>query len=128
MPWHTCLETLVPARERRRTASIMGIATLNESGMTVELPGPAMAFAKASAGTGKLEAGLQIRLIEPELPRLFQRIGPEAHRPVFAQDLPVGALVHIFELEEFLRDDDGAFHADHLGDVGHAARAVAQAL
>ena len=42
--------------------------------------------------------------------------------------LPSGALVQIFELEQLLGDDDVAFHADHLGDVGRAARTVAQAL
>src|SRR5690606_8322553 len=36
--------------------------------------------------------------------------------------------VQILELEQFLRDNHVAFHPDHLGDVGDAARAIAQAL
>ena len=75
-----------------------------------------------------LQAGFQIGLVEAELPGLVERIGPQAHRAIFADDLAVGALVEIFELEQFLRDDHRAFHADHLGDVGDAARTVAQAL
>src|SRR3546814_5585488 len=74
------------------------------------------------------EARLEERLVEAELTRLFERVGAQAHRAIFADDLAVLVLVEIFELEQFLRDDDVAFHADDLGDVGDAARAVAQAL
>ena len=42
--------------------------------------------------------------------------------------LPSARLVEILELEQLLGDDDVAFHADHLGDVGGAARTVAEAL
>ena len=75
-----------------------------------------------------LEAGLEIRLIKAELLGLLQRVGAQAHRAIFTENLPVGALVEILELEEFLGDDDVAFHADHLGNVGRAARTVAEAL
>jgi hypothetical protein len=61
-------------------------------------------------------------------PRLLQRIGPQTHRAIFADDLAVRILGKIFELEQLLRHDHVAFHADHFGDVGDAARAVAQAL
>src|SRR3546814_16092166 len=70
------------------------------------------------------KASFEVGLVEAELLGLFQRIGPQAHRPVVADDLSVRRLVKIFELEQFLRDDDISLHPDHLGDVGRAARAV----
>src|SRR6476660_8127742 len=75
-----------------------------------------------------LEAGFEVRLVEAELLGLFERVGAQAHRTIFAEDLPVRSLVHIFELEEFLGDDHVAFHPDHFGNVGRSARAVAKAL
>ena len=51
----------------------------------------------------------------------------DAGRAVAADQLAVGVLAHHVVDEEVLGDDDVAFHADHLGDVGDAARAVAQA-
>ena len=51
------------------------------------------------------ETRLQIRLIEPELARLFQRIRPQSARAEFADDLAVLALVEILELEQLLGDD-----------------------
>src|SRR5688572_880577 len=75
-----------------------------------------------------LEAGFQIGLVEAELLGLFQCIGAEAHRAIFADDFSVRTLVQIFELEQFLGDDDLALHADHFGDVGRAARTVTEAL
>ena len=74
------------------------------------------------------EARLEIRLIEPELPRFLQRIRPQSARAEFADDGAVLALVEVFELEQILGDDHVAFHPDHLGDPGGAAAAVAQAL
>src|SRR3546814_14536834 len=52
------------------------------------------------------KASFEVGLVEAELLGLFQRIGPQAHRPVVADDLSVRRLVKIFELEQFLRDDD----------------------
>src|SRR4051812_34872676 len=51
----------------------------------------------------------------------------DAGRAVPADDLAVGVFAdHV--VEEYVLGDDGvAFHAHHLGDVGDAARAVAQA-
>src|SRR3546814_16851073 len=68
------------------------------------------------------KASFEVGLVEAELLGLFQRIGPQAHRPVVADDLSVRRLVKIFELEQFLRDDDISLHPDHLGAVGRAAR------
>src|SRR5690348_4817701 len=50
-----------------------------------------------------------------------------ASRFMLADDVAVGILAgHVVE-EDVLRDDDVTFHALHLGDVGDAARAIAQA-
>ena len=48
----------------------------------------------------------------------------ERWRPI---SLPLRVLADDLVDEQVLRDDDVAFHAHHLGDVGDAARAVAQA-
>src|SRR6516165_1840296 len=51
---------------------------------------------------------------------------PDSGRAVAAEDIAVGILAdHVVE-EDVLGDDDVAFHPQHLGDVGDAARAVAQ--
>src|SRR3954463_3737672 len=51
----------------------------------------------------------------------------DAGRAMPANDLAVGVLAdHVVE-EDVLGDDGIAFHAHHLGDVGDAARTVAQA-
>ena len=69
---------------------------------------------------------------EPLLLAVIARALPEA-RPadaggaVPADDLAVRVLADHLVEEQVLRDDDVAFHAHHLGDVGDAARAVAQA-
>src|SRR5829696_2468239 len=52
---------------------------------------------------------------------------PDSSRPVPADELAGGVLADDVVEDEVLRDDDVAFHAHHLGDVGDAARAVAQA-
>src|SRR3546814_17362687 len=70
------------------------------------------------------KASFEVGLVEAELLGLFQRIGPQAPRPVVADDLSVRRLVKIFELEQFLRDDDISLHPDHLHYVGLAAAAV----
>src|SRR4029078_11397673 len=75
-----------------------------------------------------LETRLEIGLVEAELARLLERVRAQARRAVLADDLPVRALVDVLEREQFLGHDHVAFHADPLGDVGRAARAVAQAL
>src|SRR5689334_5139040 len=50
----------------------------------------------------------------------------DAGRAVAADDLAVGVFAdHVVE-EDVLRDDGVAFHAHHLGDVGDAARDVAE--
>src|SRR5262249_35286126 len=51
----------------------------------------------------------------------------DAGRAVPADDLAVGVLAHEVVDEDVLGDDGVTFHAHHLGDVGDAARAVAQA-
>src|SRR3546814_3090444 len=76
------------------------------------------------SGVSGLKTGLQERLVEAELLCLFQCIGSQSHRLIFPDDLPVFVLIMIFELEQFLRDDHFAFHADDFGDVRDAAGAV----
>ena len=51
----------------------------------------------------------------------------DAGGAVLADDLAVGVLADQVVEEDVLGDDGVAFHAHHLGDVGDAARAVAQA-
>jgi hypothetical protein len=51
----------------------------------------------------------------------------DAGRAVAADDPAVGILADDVVEEEVLGDDHITFHADDLGDVGDAARAVAQA-
>src|SRR3546814_7557481 len=46
------------------------------------------------------KASFEVGLVEAELLGLFQRIGPQAHRPVVADDLSVRRLVKIFRSEE----------------------------
>src|SRR4051794_9920801 len=75
-----------------------------------------------------LQAGFEIGLIEAVLLGLFERVGAKAHRAIFADDFPVRRLIEILELEQLLGNDHVAFHPDHFGDVGGAARAVAEAL
>src|SRR6185312_16227462 len=63
-----------------------------------------------------------------EIPRaLPEPRPPDSGRAVPADDLAVRVLAdHV--VEEYVLGDDGvAFHAHHLGDVGDAARTVAQA-
>src|SRR3546814_12767317 len=80
------------------------------------------------SGVSGLKTGLQERLVEAELLCLFQCIGSQSHRLIFPDDLPVFVLIMIFELEQFLRDDHFAFHADDFGEVRDAAGAVPQTL
>src|SRR5215471_11163275 len=51
----------------------------------------------------------------------------DAGRAMPADDLAVGVFAHQVVDENVLGDDGVAFHAHHLGDVGDAARTVAQA-
>jgi hypothetical protein len=55
------------------------------------------------------ETRLEIGRVEAEHLGFFERIGPEAHAAILADDLAVGRLVQIFELEQLLGDDDVAF-------------------
>src|SRR5947207_2045402 len=69
---------------------------------------------------------------EPLLLVVVARTLPElrpadAGRAVLADDLAVGVLADQVVEEDVLGDDGVAFHAHHLGDVGDAARTVAQA-
>ena len=80
----------------------------------------------------ELDFGGVERRGEPLLLAVIARAVPEprpadAGRAVPADDVAVGVLAdHVVE-KEVLGDDGVAFHAHHLGDVGDAARAVAQA-
>src|SRR3546814_1458459 len=54
------------------------------------------------------KASFEVGLVEAELLGLFQRIGPQAHRPVVADDLSVRRLVkrseeHTSELQSLMR-------------------------
>src|SRR5476649_1035609 len=53
---------------------------------------------------------------------------PDTSRVMLADDLAVFAFTQDVVKEEILRDRNIPFHAQNLGDVGDAARAVAQAL
>ena len=69
---------------------------------------------------------------EPLLLAVISRAIPEprpsdAGRTMPADDVAVGVLADHVVDEDVLGDDGVAFHAHHLGDVGDAARAVAQA-
>ena len=69
---------------------------------------------------------------EPLLFAVIARAFPElrtadAGRAVPADDLAVGVFADHVVQEQILGDDGVAFHAHHLGDVGDAARTVAQA-
>src|SRR5499426_4489021 len=69
---------------------------------------------------------------EPPLLAVVARAVPElrpadAGRTVASDQLSLGVLAQHLVDEHVLGDDDVAFHAHHLGDVGNAARAVAQA-
>src|SRR5438132_11764165 len=57
-----------------------------------------------------LQARLEIRLVEAELLGLVDRVRAQAHGAILADDLAVGALVEILELEQLLGDDHRAFH------------------
>jgi hypothetical protein len=62
-----------------------------------------------SRGRGiRRQARFQEGLIEAELLGLFERVGAQAHRAIFAKDLAILRLVQMFELEQFLRDDHRA--------------------
>src|SRR5256714_6002526 len=92
---------------------------------------------RASAGSWLAPSGLCLdfggiqRSGKPLLLAVVARAFPEARpsdagRAVAADDLAVGVLAdHVVE-EDVLGDDGVAFHAHHLGDVGDAARSVAQ--
>src|SRR3546814_2664026 len=80
------------------------------------------------SGVSGLKTGLQERLVEAELLCLFQCIGSQSHRLIFPDDLPVFVLIMIFELEQFLRDDHFAFHADDFGDRSEEHTSELQSL
>ncbi len=82
---------------------------------------PSAATSAASSARGK---ALLVAVVARTLPEFR---AADAGRAVPADDLAVGVLAdHVVE-EDVLGDDGVAFHAHHLGDVGDAARAVAQA-
>src|SRR5215468_12159776 len=69
---------------------------------------------------------------EPPLLAVVARAVPElrpadAGRAMASDQLSLGVLTEHLVDEHVLGDDDVTFHAHHLGDVGNAARAVAQA-
>src|SRR5262245_9885697 len=62
------------------------------------------------------------------VPRTFPEFrAADAGRAMLADDLATGVLADQVVEEDVLGDDGVAFHAHHLGDVGDAARTVAQA-
>src|SRR4051794_11194601 len=111
--------------DRPRMTSPSPPCLLKMARLRPSFPSPEPA-GSSKRGSG-LKAGFEVRLVEAELLCLFQRVGAKAHRAIFADDLSVGAFVHILELEQLLGDDDVAFHADHFRDVGGSARTVAEA-
>lgn len=67
------------------------------------------------------EARFQKWLIKAELACFFERIWPNTAGYPVAVDFAVGIFFSIFELEQVLRHDDVAFHADDFGNLGGAA-------
>lgn len=67
------------------------------------------------------KASLKERLVETELTRLFERVRPNPARDPFTVNLAIGIFVAVLELEQVLRDDHIAFHADHFGNLRGAA-------
>ena len=81
----------------------------------------------ASATFGGVERGGQplfLAVVARAIPELRPADAGRAVRPI---RLPLRVLAGHLVDEQVLRDDDVAFHADHFGDVGDLARAVAQA-
>ena len=96
-----------PSASLRR--SQVGCAPHRAAARARRQPAPARSGSISAASTGnsvragpsgkRLQAGFEERLVEPELLGLFERIGAQTHRAIFADDLTVGGLVEIFELE-----------------------------
>src|SRR5215468_125995 len=78
-------------------------------------------------GFGGIERGRQTLLLAIVARTIPEFRSADAGRFMVADDVAVGILAgHLVE-EDVLRDNDIALHAHHLGDVGDAARTVAQA-
>src|SRR5271166_2162373 len=93
-------------------------ATRNQNGRCQGLSSP------ASGDFHRLEQFL----VEVELRRARNEIGPHPARHEFPIDRPVAALAPKLERKELAHRDGFAFHAGHLADVLHPADAVAHAL
>ena len=75
-------------------------------------------FGGSLGDQGRLaQTGFQKWLVKAELTGFFERVGAHAASNPFAIDFAVGIFVPIFELEEILRDDHVAFHADYFGNL-----------
>src|SRR5271169_6637358 len=78
-------------------------------------------------GLGGVEGGGET-LIFAEIARAIPKARlADSGRAVLADDTAVLILADEVVDEQILRDDDVALHAHHLGNVGDATRAVAQA-
>src|SRR3546814_12509095 len=60
------------------------------------------------------KASFEVGLVEAELLGLFQRIGPQAHRPVIADALSVRRLGKIYAPAKVMRDEDISPQPDPL--------------
>src|SRR5213080_4373885 len=80
-----------------------------------------------TAGLGGVERGRQAMLFAVVAGTLPEARPADAGRTMAADQAAVRVLAQHLKDEHVLGDDDIAFHAHHLGDVGDAARAVAQA-
>ena len=79
------------------------------------------------AQLGGVERGGEPLLLAVVAGALPEARPADAGRAVAADQIAVRVLADDVVDEQVLGDDDVAFHAHHLGDVGDAARAVAQA-
>ena len=68
------------------------------------------------------------RLLKPEICRFGREAGANAGALIFAHQLAIFILTFELKGEQILRHDHIAFHADHFGDMRHAAHAIAHAL
>src|SRR5882757_10874837 len=96
-----------------------------------ERPGKAPACSSLVPSDFRGDFGGVERGSEPLLLAVVSRAIPKARpsdagRTMAADDLAAGVLADDVVEEQVLGNDGIAFHAHHLGDVGDAARAVAQ--
>ena len=105
----------------------MATATRKNRAMFCMAMAPPQACRLLGRGLGGIERRGQPLLLAVVARPLPEPRPADAGRAMPADEVAVGVLAQQIVEEDVLGDDDVAFHSDHLGDVGDAARAVAQA-